>query len=518
MRNYTESFKKALVKKALLNSSKSAALFAKEAGVANSTLYGWIKRYGDATINNGNNSSKGSDNWTKEERFNMLVKISSLSEEQIGAYCRRQGIYQHQLSEWKDEFMNKKARATDDKRSSELKVMKAENKALKKELRRKDKALAETSALLILKKKSRLALGGLRGRLIGNKERKEALSLIKEACKAGARKIKVCKLLQISIRTYERWSLADGLSDKRALAQHIPANKLTTEERQAIIKIANSAEYCDLPPCKIIPMLADKQIYICSESTLYRILREEKLLNHRGKSKPKTHHKPKQLDATGPNQVWSWDISYLKSHVAGIYFYLYLTMDIYSRKIVGWTVQAHESSEQAAALMKQTCLDEAIDPGQVRLHSDNGSPMKGATLLVTLQQLGIAPSFSRPAVSNDNPYSEAMFKTLKYRPIYPGKGFASIEESRIWVENFVNWYNTEHLHSGLKFVTPEQRHTSADQKILANRKIVYQAAKRCNPSRWSRGVRNWDQPSIVTLNPDKSTIAANSEASICCNT
>lgn len=161
MRNYTESFKKALVKKALLNSSKSAALFAKEAGVANSTLYGWIKRYGDATINNGNNSSKGSDNWTKEERFNMLVKISSLSEEQIGAYCRRQGIYQHQLSEWKDEFMNKKARATDDKRSSELKVMKAENKALKKELRRKDKALAETSALLILKKKADLLWGDL---------------------------------------------------------------------------------------------------------------------------------------------------------------------------------------------------------------------------------------------------------------------------------------------------------------------------------------------------------------------
>jgi putative transposase len=317
--------------------------------------------------------------------------------------------------------------------------------------------------------------------------------------------------LGISIRTLERWSIEDDLEDKRKTATRIPANKLTEEERQKIIGVANSQDYCDLPPCKIVPMLADKQIYIASESSFYRILRGEKMLTHRGKSKPKTNAKPKQLVAIGANQVWSWDISYLSSHVAGIFYYLYLIVDIYSRKIVGWTVQAHENSDHASALVIQACLDENVDPDQVTLHSDNGSPMKGATLLFTLQQLGVATSFSRPAVSNDNPYSESMFKTLKYRSIYPKTGFASIEEARTWVENFVNWYNMEHLHSSLKFVTPQQRHTGLDRNILKARKLVYQKAKLSNPSRWSKDVRDWDLPIKVFLNPDKTITATNAE-------
>lgn len=332
------------------------------------------------------------------------------------------------------------------------------------------------------------------------------MKLIAEACKAGARKRKACELLGITIRTYERWSLADGLQDKRSLVERVPANKLTDEERQAIIKASNSSKYCDLPPSKIVPMLADQQIYLGSESSFYRILREEKMLSHRGRSKPRTRHKPRQLIATGPNIVWTWDISYLNTHIAGVYFYLYMIIDLYSRKIVGWTVQAHENSEQASALMKQACIDENTAPNQVTLHSDNGSPMKGATLLVTLQQLGIATSFSRPAVSNDNPFSEAMFKTLKYTPKFPYQGFADIKEARIWVEIFVKWYNQEHLHSALKFVTPQQRHTGLDQAILENRKKVYMEARRNNRSRWSSNIRNWNMPTEVILNPDKGYI------------
>jgi transposase InsO family protein len=318
--------------------------------------------------------------------------------------------------------------------------------------------------------------------------------------------------LGISLRTLERWSIENGLEDKRKTATHTPANKLTEEERQTIIVVANSPDYCDLPPCKIVPMLADRQIYIASESSFYRILREEKMLAHRGKGKPKTNAKPKQLVAIGANQVWSWDISYLSSNVAGIFYYLYLIVDIFSRKIVGWTVQAHENSEHASALLIQSCLDENVQPDQITLHSDNGSPMKGATLLLTLQQLGVAPSFSRPAVSNDNPYSESMFKTLKYRPIYPKTGFASIEEARTWVEDFVNWYNMEHLHSSLKFVTPHQRHTGLDRDILNARKLTYQRAKLNNPSRWSKNVRDWELPEKVFLNPDKTITATNVES------
>lgn len=339
-----------------------------------------------------------------------------------------------------------------------------------------------------------------------SKTRKEALKLIDEASRAGARKAKACELLGITLRTYERWKSAEGLQDKRQCVERIPSNKLTSEETEAIIRISNSPQYCDLPPCKIVPMLADQNIYLASESSFYRILKAKNLLSHRGRNKPRTHYKPKALVAIAPNQVWSWDITYLKTRVDGLYYFLYMIVDIFSRKIVGWTIQSHENAEHAAALMRQACLDEVISPEQVRLHSDNGSPMKGATLLATLQNLGIAASFSRPAVSNDNPFSESLFKTLKYRPLYPGYGFSSIEDARFWVESFVNWYNQEHLHSGLKFVTPQQRHLGLDKAILENRKKVYQAAKERNPLRWSKKIRDWDLPREVILNPDKNLL------------
>jgi putative transposase len=226
-----------------------------------------------------------------------------------------------------------------------------------------------------------------------------------------------------------------------------------------------------------------------------------------GKSKPRTTHKPKALIAVKSNQVWTWDISYLKTNIAGMYFYLYMIIDIYSRKVVGWTIQHHENSEHATALMIQACLDEKISPDQVSLHSDNGSPMKGATLLVTLKNLGVATSFSRPAVSNDNPFSEALFKTLKYNSIFPSNGFSCIENARTWVEGFVNWYNNKHLHSSLKFITPMQRHTGLGHAIFANRKAIYEAAKQRNPLRWSKNIRDWSLPNTVVLNPDKNLLA-----------
>ena len=351
-------------------------------------------------------------------------------------------------------------------------------------------------------------MGGNRGRLIPPDKRKEALTLIDEAHTAGARIVKACELLDITIRTYERWKLNDGLLDKRQLVKNVPPNKLTLAEQQEIIATVNSPKYCDLAPCKIVPALADEGIYLASESSIYRILRTENLLVHRGKSRPKTNYKPKALVAIKANQVWSWDISYLKTYITGMHYYLYMIIDIYSRKIVGWTIQHHENSEYAKALMIQACQDEKVSPNQVTLHSDNGSPMKGATLLATLQNLGVATSFSRPAVSNDNPFSESLFKTLKYNPIFPTNGFETIEAARQWVEAFVDWYNNEHLHRGIKFVTPQQRHLGLDGEILANRKAVYEAAKQRNPLRWSKATRNWDLATEVILNPDKHLLAA----------
>jgi transposase InsO family protein len=179
-------------------------------------------------------------------------------------------------------------------------------------------------------------------------------------------------------------------------------------------------------------------------------------------------------------------------------------MDVYSRKIVGWQVYEQESSEWAAEILHDIVQREGIERDQVALHSDNGGPMKGATMLATLQALGIMPSFSRPAVSNDNPYSESLFKTLKYRPEYPAQPFSSITEARQWVTGFVDWYNHDHRHSAIQFVTPAQRHGGLDTAILANRKVVYEAAKARHPERWSRETRNWDPVLEVYLNPDKS--------------
>lgn len=181
-----------------------------------------------------------------------------------------------------------------------------------------------------------------------------------------------------------------------------------------------------------------------------------------------------------------------------------MILDVYSRKIVGWEVHAEESAEHAATIFRKSYLREGISDKSLILHSDNGSPMKGATMLGTLEKLGVMPSFSRPPVSNDNAYSESLFKTLKYHPGFPEHPFGSIEEARQWVAGFVHWYNEEHRHSALKFVTPGQRHRGEDREILAQRRRVYEAARANNPQRWSGNCRNWDRPEVVTLNPMKS--------------
>lgn len=334
--------------------------------------------------------------------------------------------------------------------------------------------------------------------------RMHVMALIKEACQAGARQRKACELLGISVRTLERWEKADGIRDKRKQSARIPSNKLTVEERQVIVEPVNSAPYQDLPPCKIVPLLADAGRYIGSESTIYRVLHAENQLCHRQATRPAKHSKPTAYIADQCNQVWTWDISYLPTQVRGLYFYLYMMVDIYSRKIVGWSIHEVESSGYAAKLIKQACLDEQVSQDQLVLHSDNGAPMKGATMLAMLEKLGVVPSFSRPSVSDDNPYSEALFKTLKYHPTFPMTDkFATISDARVWCEKFVAWYNKQHLHSALKFVTPEQRHTGEDIIVREKRHAVYEEAKKQNPQRWAGSTRNWSLPNIVTLNPNK---------------
>jgi len=281
----------------------------------------------------------------------------------------------------------------------------------------------------------------------------------------------------------------------------LPGNRLDVLEPARLIAVANSVEFGHLSPAQIVPRLADQGQYLASESTFHRVLKMENQLRHHGAERPaQPRSKPRALSATAPDELFSGDITYLATPVNGIYFYLYLFMDIFSRKVVGWQVYETESSQQAAEVMRDICRREKITPNQVVLHSDNGSPMKGATMLAILQALGAAPSFSGPAVSNDNPYSESLFKTLKYRPRYPRQPFASLLAARQWVSGFVQWYSHEHRHSAIGFVTPSQRHAGVDTALLLRRSAVYEAAKRRHPPRWSGATRNWQPVRIVHLN------------------
>lgn len=310
-------------------------------------------------------------------------------------------------------------------------------------------------------------------------------------------------LSERTVQRYRQHSQVRPDGRKAAAIGRVPANRLSQKERNLIVETVNQPQYSHLPPSQIVPALADEGCYLASESTFYRILREETQLAHRGRAKAPTHRRPEEMQATGPNQLWSWDITYLPTTVRGLFFYLYLFVDLYSRKIVGWEVYAEESAEHAAATFRRAYLREGVAGDSLMLHSDNGSPMKGATMLGTLQQLGVATSFSRPSVSNDNAFSEALFKTLKYRPEFPETPFETLEEARRWVAQFQRWYNEEHRHSALKFVTPGQRHRGEDRELLRRRAALYAAAKARNPERWSGRCRNWDQPTIVVLNPRK---------------
>jgi len=330
--------------------------------------------------------------------------------------------------------------------------------------------------------------------------------LIDEACAAGARQEQACALLGLSVRTPQRWRAEGAVkSDGRAQAAQgrAPANRLAEAEREAIMEVVNRPEYARMPPSQIAPALADRGHYIASESTFYRVLREAGQLTPRGKSRAPTHRRPEPFQATAPNQLWSWDITYLATTVKGTFFYLYLIMDVFSRKIVGWEVFDRECAEHAATVFGKAHLREGVGADDLVLHSDNGAPMKGATMLATLQRLGVVPSFSRPSVSNDNPFSEALFKTLKYQPDFPARPFNSLDTSRQWVCGFVHWYNEEHHHSALKFVTPAQRHRGEDARLLMDRHLLYEAAKQKHPERWSGPTRNWAPEKIVFLNPGR---------------
>jgi putative transposase len=335
---------------------------------------------------------------------------------------------------------------------------------------------------------------------------------IDTAHSTGARLRLACEIAGIDERTLQRWKAHAGLvqGDGRPQAVHpTPSHALSAHERSQLLSVANEPRFEAVPPARIVPMLADEGVYMASESTFARVMREHDQTAHRGRAKaPHARRAPTTHIANTARQVWCWDMTYLPATVLGRWFYLYLILDLYSRKIVGWEVHNNDSADHAAHLVRRTALAEGIAALAVKpvLHGDNGSTLKATTVLAMLNWLGVKPSYSRPRVSDDNAYAESLFRTAKYRPEFPAKGFADLEAARTWAAGFVHWYNIDHRHSGIRYVSPAQRHAGEDHAILAARHALYTKARELNPARWSGKTRNWSPVGAVTLNPERDSV------------
>ena len=287
-----------------------------------------------------------------------------------------------------------------------------------------------------------------------------------------------------------------------------PEHAVSPQEGAALLAVANEPRFASVPPARIVPLPADEGVYLGSESSMARVLRAHRQNARRGRAKtPKATRPPTTHIATTPGQVWCWDMTYQPANVMGRWF-LYLILDLYSRKIVGAEVHDCDDADHAVHLVRRTALAERIATLQTKpvLHGDNGSTLKATTVLAMLQWLGVKPSYSRPRVSDDNAYAESLFRTARYRPEFPAQGFASVDEARTWAAEFVRWYNVDHRHSGIRYVSPQQRDAGQDRAILAARHELYTQARQRNPARWSGNTRDWLHIGVVTLNPERDAV------------
>jgi putative transposase len=275
-----------------------------------------------------------------------------------------------------------------------------------------------------------------------------------------------------------------------------PPNKLTEQERQRVLTVLRSAEYCDLAPAQVWARLLDDGIYLCSISTMYRLLAVAGENRERRRQRTHPARKKPELIAIAPNQVWSWDITKLQGPERGVYYELFVIIDIFSRYVVGWMVSPAETGELAEAFIADTLATHGIEPGQLSLHADRGTSMTSKPVAQLLIDLGVARSHSRPHVSNDNPFSEANFKTLKYCPAFPGR-FGSIEDARSFCVAFFDHYNHVHRHAGIGLHTPASVHYGTAIEIRAQRAVTLDAAYAANPARF--GHRRPLPPKLPTV-------------------
>jgi putative transposase len=280
-----------------------------------------------------------------------------------------------------------------------------------------------------------------------------------------------------------------------------PHRALSNEEQQRVISVLHSERFIDKAPAQVWATLLDEKTYHCSPRTMYRILAEHHEVRERRNQLRHPNYQKPELLAEAPNQVWSWDISKLLGPVKWTYFHLYVILDIFSRYVTGWMVAHGESAALARRLIEATCTKQGIEPGQLTIHADRGGSMRSKSLALLLADLGITKTHSRPHVSNDNPYSEAQFKTLKYRPEFPER-FGSIEDARAFCRGFFDYYNTEHRHSGIALMTPASMHYGLAEQLQATRQAALLAAYAAHPERFVRKPpRPPELPRAAWINP-----------------
>lgn len=291
-----------------------------------------------------------------------------------------------------------------------------------------------------------------------------------------------------------------------------PQRALSVQERGDVLDVLHSPRFVDKPPVEIYAELLDEGRYVCSVRTMYRVLSEEKEVRERRNQLRHPNYKKPELLATGPNQVWSWDITKLLGPAKWTYFYLYVILDIFSRYVVGWLLASRENAQLAKRLIHETVQKQRIDPNQLTIHSDRGPAMKSHTVAQLLATLGVVKSHSRPHVSNDNPFSESQFKTLKYRPDFPER-FGSQEDAHTFCRGFFHWYNHEHYHSGIGLLTPAMVHHGQASEILATRQRVLDAAYDAHPERFvNKRPSPPALPDKVWINPPRPELATHEVA------
>jgi putative transposase len=297
--------------------------------------------------------------------------------------------------------------------------------------------------------------------------------------------VEACNALDVTRPTFYR-RLAAKNADAAA-PRPTPPRALSLSERWNVLDILHTDRFMDKAPTEVYATLLDEGIYHCSIRTMYRILGEAGEICERRDQARHPKYKAPELLATAPNQVWSWDITKLLGPMKWTYFYLYVILDIFSRYVVGWMIAPNESSALAKRLIAETCEKQDVQPGQLTIHADRGSSMKSKPVALLLADLGITKSHSRPHVSDDNPYSESQFKTLKYRPGFPDR-FGSIQDGRAFCQDFFPWYNCEHRHSGIGLLTPEMVHYGKSETVISQRQIVLASAFDTHPERFVRGL------------------------------